>query len=97
VTIIDVVLVLSAQPGHALHQGVGVPHLDLLDADPHFDDLTDEPGRHRVAVVLHLERTAVPYPQPPAFLRLQALCRQSTQGRQLGHQGRLTPAVALHH
>jgi hypothetical protein len=97
VPVVDRVLVLPAQPRQPLHQALGVPDLDLLDADPHLDHLPDQPRRHRVGVVLHLDRTPAPHAHPPPLLRLQPPLRQRTQHRGLGHEGRLPPRVALLH
>jgi len=74
--IINVVLVLATQPRHALHQGVGVPHLDLLDADAHLHKLADQPRWHRVGVMPDLQRASLTHTHTLALLRLQARRRQ---------------------
>jgi hypothetical protein len=46
VPIIDVMLVLTTQSRHPLHQRVRVPDLDLLHADPRFHVFADQTRRH---------------------------------------------------
>jgi len=97
VPVVDVVLVLPPQPRHLLHQYFRVPDLDLLHADPRLDVLPDQTRRHRVGVSTYLDRAALPYPHPSAFLRLQPTRRQWSQGRQLLRQRRRPPRVAPLH
>jgi hypothetical protein len=89
-------LVLPTQPRHTLHQTIGVPHLDLLDADPRLDMLADQPRRHRVGVMLHLNRAAATHAHPQSLLRLQPGRRQRTQLRQLRRQRCLPTRVPPH-
>ena len=97
VAVVDQVPVLAPQPGHPLHQRIGIPDFDLLDPQPHLDPLPDQPRRHRVDVPPHLDGTAPPYPHLPALLRLQPPRRQGAQDRHLGRQRRLPPRVPLPH
>jgi hypothetical protein len=96
VAIVDVALVQPPQTRHALHQSVGIPDLDLLDANPYFHHLANQTRRHGIAVVLHHHCAAPAHAQISSFLRLQTLSRQGVQNRQLGRQRRLTSAVALY-
>jgi hypothetical protein len=89
VPVVDVMLVLAPQAWHPLHQLLGVPDLDLLQADPCLDLLATQPRRHRVGVVFHPDRAATPHAHPHALQGLQALRRQRPQVRQLrGYLGR---------
>lgn len=88
---------LPPQPRHPLDQPLGVPHLDLLDADPHLDRLADQPRRHRVQVVPHLNRAAPVHPHPRPLGRLQPTRRQPAQRRTLGRERRRPPRVPPPH
>ena len=46
-----------------------------------FDPLPDQTRRHRIRVLLHLDRAALAYPRPLPLERLQPLPRQRTQPR----------------
>jgi hypothetical protein len=83
VPIVDAMVRLTTQPLHRLHQRFPVPHLDPLGADPRFHPLTSQPRRHRVSVLLHLDRAALAHPHPLALQRLQPPRRQRTQPRLL--------------
>jgi hypothetical protein len=91
--VVDGVLALPAQPRHPLHQGVGVPHLDLLHAQAHLDDLADQPRRHGVGVAPHLDGAAPAHAHPQALLRLQPPRRQPPQRGQLRRYRRLPRLV----
>jgi len=82
VSIVDAVLRLAPQPFHLLDQLPGVPHLDRLGTDPHLDDFPDQPRRHRVRILLHLDRAAPTHLDPRPLPRLQPPRRQRTQ---VGH------------
>jgi hypothetical protein len=97
VPVVDGVLVLPAQPRHALHQRLGVPDLDLLHPDPYLDILANQPGWHGVGVVLHRDRATAPHAHAPPFLTLQPPSRQGPQARRLRAPGRLPPRVTLPH
>jgi hypothetical protein len=71
VPIIDAVLVLAAQPVHLLHARPGVPDRDRLGRDAGLDDLPDQPCRHRVGVLLHLDGAAPADLDPLPLQRLQ--------------------------
>jgi hypothetical protein len=77
--IIDPMLRLATQPLHRLHQRPRVPHLDLLRTDPRFHPLPDQPRRHRVGVLLHLDRAPLAHPHLPTFCRLQPPRWQGSQ------------------
>jgi hypothetical protein len=79
VPIVDLMLGLAPQTRHPLQQLLGIPHLDLLHAYPHFDLLTDQARWYRVGVLFHPNGAATPYPHPLSFQRLQALSRQGAQ------------------
>jgi hypothetical protein len=83
VPIIDPMLRLASQPLHRLHQRARIPHLDLLRTDPRFQPFPDQPRRHRVRVLLHLDRAALTHPHLLAFRRLQPTRRQRPQLRPL--------------
>lgn len=99
--VVDGVLVLAAQARHPLHQLLGIPDLDLLQADPHFDLFADQPRRHRVGVGLHADRTGAAYAHPCPLLALQPLRRQGTQlgplGLKLGRPATVPPLAHLAH
>ena len=87
VPVVDAVVGLAAQPFHLLHPFAGVPHLDRLSRDPCLDDLADEPRRHRVGVLLHLDGAAPAHLDPLPFQGLQPPRRQRPQaGHFLGHR-----------
>jgi hypothetical protein len=97
VTVVDAVFVLATQPFHPLHQLLCVPHLDLRHADPHLDFFATQPRRHRVGILLDLDRTHATDPHARAFQRLQACRRQRPQAGQLdGHFGDSTGVARRH-
>jgi len=76
-----------------LHQRLGVPHLDLLSADPHLDVFPDQTRRHGIGVVPHLDRAPTLHPCPPAFPALQPPRRQRTQCGQLDRERSVPPRI----
>jgi hypothetical protein len=95
VPVIDRVLLPATQARHPLHQLLGIPDLDFLHADSHFDLGTDQPRRHRVGVVFHDNGAAPTHPHAFPLQGLQTPCRQRSQVRQfLGHLRR-SPRIAL--
>lgn len=84
--IVDEVPLLPTQPRHPLHEAVGIPDLHLLNAQPHFDHLPDQPRWHGIGIVPHLDRAAPAHPDPPALLRLEPPCGQRSQQGQLRRQ-----------
>jgi hypothetical protein len=107
VPVVDAVLRLAVQPLHGLHPRPRVPHLEHLGAQPHFHTLPDQPRRHRVRVLLHLDRAPLAHLGPLPLQRLQTTPRQRTQPPRLlpepvpaacvppGHQGTHEPQVRL--
>jgi hypothetical protein len=83
VPIVDAVLPLATQSFHRLHQRSRVPHLDLLRTKPRFQPLPPQPRRHRVRILLHLDRAPLAHPHPLTLQRLQPTLRQRTQPRLL--------------
>jgi hypothetical protein len=83
VPVVDPVLVLAPQTRQTLHQFLGIPDLDLLQADPRLHLQADQPRRHRVGVVLHLDGAAPTHTHTLPFQRLQAPGRQRPQARHL--------------
>jgi hypothetical protein len=77
--IVDPVLALTPQTLHRLHPRPGVPHLDLVRTDPRFHFFTNQPRRHRVRVLLHLDRAPLAHTHPRSLQRLQPLRRQRTK------------------
>lgn len=65
VPVFDPVLATAPQPGQPLDTLLRVPHLDLLHADPRLHPLPDQSRRHRVHVVLHMNRAAPVHPHRP--------------------------------
>jgi hypothetical protein len=82
VPIVDPMFRLATQPLHRLHPHARVPHLDLFRADTRFHPLSPQPRRHRVRVLLHLDRAALADPR-----RLTLKCFQPPRGQ--GTQPRL--------
>jgi hypothetical protein len=72
-------LVLATQARHPLHQLLGIPHLDLLQAQARFHFFATQPGRHRVGVLLHADRAAPLHAHAHALQRLQPVGRQGPQ------------------
>jgi hypothetical protein len=95
--VVDVVLLLAAEPLHRLHQRPRVPDLDLRRADPHLDRLADQPRRHRVGVVLHPDGAAPAHLDPLPLHRLQPAGRQGPQAGQLRRQLLVPAGVAPRH
>ena len=83
VPIVDPMFRLTTQPLHRLHQRARVPHLDHLGTDPYLQPLAAQPRRHRVGILLHLDRAALAYLHPLTLQRLQPTLRQRTQPRLL--------------
>jgi hypothetical protein len=83
VAIVDPVFRLATQPFHRLHQRTRVPHLDLLGTAACLDPLPTQTRRHRVGVLLHLDRRPLAHPYPLTLQRLQPTRRQRTQPRLL--------------
>jgi hypothetical protein len=81
--IVDAMLRLATQPLHRLHPSARVPHLDLLRTDPRFHAFPDQSRRHRIRVLLHLDRAALAHAHLPTFRRLQPPRRQRPQPRLL--------------
>jgi hypothetical protein len=79
VAIIDAVLVLAAQPLHALHPLARIPDLDVVGTDPRLNDFAPQPGRHRVRVVPHPDRAATAHFHTLTLQRLQPPLWQSMQ------------------
>ena len=75
VSVIDPMFVRATQARHPLHHLLGVPNLDVLQAQTHLHLLADQPCRHRVNVLLYLDRAAPPHAHAQPFQRLQALGR----------------------
>jgi hypothetical protein len=90
---------LPTQALHRLHQRTRVPDLDLLGPDPRLQPLPDQTRRHRIGVLLHLDRAPLAHVDPLPLPRLQSPGRQRPQPRFLldkllpapgvppGHQG----------
>jgi hypothetical protein len=97
VPIVDAMLALATQTLHRLHQRAGVPHLDRLCADPQFHLLTDQTRRHRVRILLDLDRAPLAHARPLALQRVQPLPRQATQAIAFLCETLLTPRVPLRH
>jgi hypothetical protein len=92
VPIIDPMVRLTTQTLHRLHQRACVPHLDRLGAESCFHPFPTQSRRHRVGVLLHLNRAALAHPHTLSFQRLQPTRRQQTQPCQLLLQ-LLRPAI----
>jgi hypothetical protein len=97
VTVVDPVLLHPTQPRHPLHHFPRVPDLDLLDPNPHFDLLADQPRRHRIRVLLHPDRAPSLHTHTLPDARLQPSCRQRPQQRLLLGELRHPPLVPLRH
>jgi hypothetical protein len=83
VAVVDPMLILAAQARHPLDQLLGIPDLDLLQADADLDLDADQPRRHRVGMVFHLDGTAATDAHAFSFQRLQTPFRQRPQVRHL--------------
>jgi hypothetical protein len=95
VPVFDPVLASTTQTRQPLHTLPGVPHLDLLHADPRLHPLPDQAARHRIHVVLHMNRAATVHTHRPPLARFQTPARQRTQLRQLLGQTLLSARVEL--
>ncbi|HEY2418879.1 MAG TPA: hypothetical protein VGH84_13230 [Steroidobacteraceae bacterium] len=95
--IIDPVLALATQSLHRLHERARVPHLDRVRTDPRFHLLAKQARRHRVGVLLHLNRAALADAHPLPLDRLQALRRQRLQHRFLLGELLLPPPIPSRH
>jgi len=94
VAVVDTMLVLATQPLHTLHQLLGIPDLDLLQADPHFHGFADQPRWHRVGIVFDANRTQATDAHALPLQRLQAGRRQPPHRRQLLGYPRCPSGVA---
>jgi len=81
--VVDAMLRLATQPFHRLHLRTRVPHLDHLGAAARLHPLADQTRRHRVGVLLHLDRAALAHAHPLTLQRLQTTRRQRPQPRLL--------------
>ena len=97
VAIIDAVLRLPTQAFHRLHLRTRVPHLDHLGTNARLDPLPQQARRHRVNVLLHLDRAALAHPHPLTFQRLQPTLRQRAQARLLRRELLPSPGVTPGH
>jgi hypothetical protein len=79
VPIVDVLFVPSVQPRQCRHQLLGIPDFQVLQVNPHFHLLTDQPTVHRVDVVLHVDQAAARYRHIPPLATLQPPRRQRSQ------------------
>jgi hypothetical protein len=95
VSVLDPVLASTTQSRQPLDTLLRVPHLDLLHADPRLHPLPDQARRHRVHVVLHVNRAASVHPHCPPLARFQSASGQPTQQRQLLSQTLLSARVEL--
>jgi hypothetical protein len=77
--VVDPMVRRPAQPLHRLDPLIRVPHLDRLSPDPRFHLLADQPRRHRIGVLLHLDRAPLIHPHRLPLQRLQTPLRQGTQ------------------
>jgi hypothetical protein len=64
VPIIDPVLVLTTHARQPLHQLLGIPDLDLVQAKAGLDFFALQPRGHRIGVVVDANGAATPYPYP---------------------------------
>ena len=74
---------LPTQPFHRLLQHAAMPHFDQLGADPHLHPCADQPRRHRVGVLLDLDRAPLAHTHLLSLQRLQTPRRQAPQPRLL--------------
>jgi hypothetical protein len=97
VPIVDAVLALAAQPRHRLHPRSRVPYLDLVRSDPRFHPLANQPRRHRVRILLDLDRAPLAHTHLLPLPRLQPLRRQTAQPPLLLGKFLLPPRVPSRH
>lgn len=98
VPVIDPVLVLATQARHPLYQVLGMPNLDLVQADARLDFFATQPRRHRIGIVVDANRATTPYPHPQAFQALQTARGQRSQVCHLHADfGGPTGIALLHH
>lgn len=79
VPVLDVMFATSTQPRHLLPQLLGVPHFDALGVKAGLHPLVDQPARHRVNVVLHVDDAARFHAHPQPLARLESMTRQRPQ------------------
>ena len=81
VPVLDVMLATSTQPRQLLAQLLGVPHFDALGVQTGLHPLVDQPARHRVDVVVHVDDAARFHAHPQPLTRFQSMTRQRPQQR----------------
>ena len=95
--IVDAVLRLTTQSLHRLHQCARVPHLDLLAADACFQPLAFQSRRHRVGVLLYLDRGPLAHAHTLTLQGFQAPTRQRPQPRLLCRELRAAATIPPRH
>jgi hypothetical protein len=95
VPVLDPVLAPAAQPRQPLHQALAVPHLQVIRVQARFYPLPDEPARHRVDVLTHVDGAAAIDPHAQPLTRLQPPRRQRPQHRHLLGQTFAPARIAL--
>jgi len=95
VPVVDLLLVPAPQPGQHLDPLLRVPDLQVLDEQPHFDVLADQPARHRVTVAADMDQAARIDLRAQALARLQPPRRQRLQHGALLGQPRPPARVKL--
>jgi hypothetical protein len=93
--VVDQRLVPTPQTRHLLQPLLGIPHLQVLRVQPHFDHFTNQSARHRIRVPLDVQRAAAVHPTLHLPERLQPPLRQGPQDRQLLGQPRAPAGIEL--
>jgi len=94
VPIVDAVLVTPPQPRQPLHALLAVPHLQMLDVNPHFDALAEQPAVHRVDIAMYVNHAALGHRHGQSLAALQTTRGQGPQQRPLLGQAFLPARVA---
>src|ERR1035438_2463426 len=95
VPVIDAMLAPPAQPRQVFHLPLPIPDLHMVQVQPRFDPLADQPAVHRIAVALDMDQTARVHLHPLPFGRFHAPRRQFPHHREFFGQPGPAPRIPL--
>jgi hypothetical protein len=79
VPVLDAMFAAAAQTRQAFHLLLGVPHLEVVGMEAHFDPFADQPAGHRVGVADDVDRAAAIHAHRQALAGVKPLRRQRPQ------------------